>query len=166
MNMFSARERDFLAKFLIIFFLPFAALHFIDASLLTTAVAYAEKILLSLLGYAAASIGDDLFVDGTHFKIVVDCTGLVLVLLLAALLFATPLKNEKRLRVLLIFTPFLLTFNLLRLLLTLSVGAVLGQPALEATHVLMWFVDSAVVFFIWMRVARVSLGLRFAGMKL
>jgi len=164
--MFSARERDFLAKFLVFFFLPFAALHFVDASVLTVAVAHAEKILLSLLGYSATAIGDDLFVDGAHFKIVVDCTGLVLVLLLAALLFATPLKNEKRLQALALFTPFLLAFNLLRLLLTLTVGAVLGQPALEATHMLMWFVDSAVVFFIWMRVARVSLGWRVAGMKL
>ncbi|MEW5955285.1 MAG: archaeosortase/exosortase family protein [Candidatus Micrarchaeota archaeon] len=164
--MLSAFERAFLAKFLVLFFVPFTALHFVDASLLNAAVASSEHAALSFLGYDAAASGSDLFVDGTHFRIVVDCTGLVLVLLLFALLFATPLKNAVRLRALAVFAPFLLFFNLLRLLLTLSVGAVLGQAALEAVHVLLWFVDSAVVFFIWMQVVGVRLSWRVAGMKL
>jgi len=164
--MLSAFERGFLARFLFFFFIPFAVIHLVDASFLNAAVASVEQVLLSFLGYDVVAAGPDLLVDGTPFRIVVDCTGLVLVLLLFALLFSTPLKNSVRVRAIIVFTPFLLFFNALRLLLTLSVGAVLGQAVLEVVHVLLWFVDSAVVFFIWMQVAGVRCGLCVAGMKL
>ncbi|HII39105.1 TPA: archaeosortase/exosortase family protein [Candidatus Micrarchaeota archaeon] len=141
--------KAFLARFIPLFFLPFALIHLIDLTAVAQAVATAEQTLLNSLGYQTALQGTLLSVDGTAFKIAADCTGLVSIIMLSALLWSTPLKEEKRLRTLAIFAPFLLAFNILRLLLTLTTGTVFGPIALEIIHALLWFVDAGVVLFIW-----------------
>lgn len=160
------QEKTFLLRFALLFFLPFIAVHALDLDVINSAVAATESTMLNAIGYQTTLDGTGLAVEGKEFKIVTDCSGVVLVILLFALLYATLLKEKKRRKTLLWATPFLLCFNLLRLLLTLAAGAVLGQLALDIIHPLMWFVDSGVVLFIWMRAARVKTGFKLAGIRI
>ncbi|MGB9577084.1 MAG: archaeosortase/exosortase family protein [Candidatus Norongarragalinales archaeon] len=144
-------------RFAFLFFVPFALVHFVDFQPLNYAVAWIEAFLLAALGYSVSLTGTTLSVDGESFKIIVDCTGLVLVILFFALLYATPLKEEKREKALLWGAPFLFAFNLLRLLFALTVGAVLGRTALEAVHLVLWFADSGVALFLWAQAAEIKL---------
>lgn len=150
-------ELEFLGRFFLLFFIPYILLHVADVSPLSSAIAGVESSALSAAGFPASSSGSLLFVGESVYEIVPDCTGLVMVILLFALLYSTPLDSNRRLRGLLVFTPLLLAFNLARLAVTLLTGAWFGPTALEGAHVLLWFVDSAVVLLAWGRAAGVKL---------
>jgi exosortase/archaeosortase family protein len=152
-------ELAFLARFALLFGAPYLALHLVDVTPLAANIAHAQVAALSLAGVPAFADGPLLYVAGSPavYQIVADCTGLVMVILLFALLWATPIDPRARLPALLAFAPFLLAFNLVRLAATLLVGAWHGPAALEAAHVALWFVDSGVVLALWARVAGVRL---------
>jgi len=107
-------------------------------------------------GFAVSQNASLLFVEGVPFEIVADCTGLMMVFLLLALLWATPVDENRRLRAFLVWTPFLLGLNLLRMFITLFVG-VSAPQLMDAAHVALWFVDSGAVVLIWMHEAEVIL---------
>lgn len=138
-----------LAKFLTFFFIPFFLIHVVDFSLLTSFLANLEGFLLSLAGFNTIVSGSLMIVNSTPFLITVDCTGLVLIILLFALFLSTKVGNALYF---ILFSALLLVFNVVRLLLTLEVGGVFGLNAMESTHVFLWFVDSGVVFLIWLGV--------------
>lgn len=138
-----------MAKFLILFFTPFTLIHFIDLSFLTSLLSSLEGFFLSNLGFQVFVSKSLLTINSTPFLITVDCTGLVLIILLFALFLST---NTGSLRQFLIFSALLFLFNIIRLLLTLEVGGTYGLNAMESTHIFLWFVDSAVVFLIWLGV--------------
>jgi len=90
------------------------------------------------------------------FEIIADCTGLVMVVLLFALLYSTESKADKP-RELAFYAPFLLAFNLVRLFATLLAHYHLGEAGFEAVHAALWFVDSGVVLWCWSRATGVRL---------
>jgi hypothetical protein len=139
-----------IAKFLVFFFTPFFLIHFIDFSFLTSFLASVEGHLLSLAGFNTVVSSSLVIINSTPFLITVDCTGLVLIILLLALFLSTEVGNFSQF---LLFSAFLFIFNIVRLLLTLEIGGVYGLNAMESTHVFLWFVDSGVVFMIWLGVA-------------
>lgn len=147
----------FLASFLILFFVPFALIHFLPLGFTGEAVAGVEESMLSTLGYGVERSGSLLRIGGvSYFDIVADCSGLVMVILFFALLYSTPCDCD-RLRALLVYSPVLLAFNLFRLLLTLLAHYHYGAAAFEFAHVALWFVDSAVVLACWSRATGVKL---------
>ena len=139
-----------LAKFLLVFFILLALIHFIDFSTLASVVASVESELLSTLGFTVLKFKSTVIVNSTPFLITVDCTGVVLIILLFSLFISTQTGSLKQF---ILFSILLFFFNITRLLLTLEVGSVYGLNAMELTHVSLWLVDSAVVFIIWLGVA-------------
>ncbi|MFH0834783.1 MAG: archaeosortase/exosortase family protein [Candidatus Micrarchaeota archaeon] len=146
----------FVLKFALLFGIPYAAIHLIDIGVVTNAVASAEALLFRLGGFSVSQNASLLLVEGVPFEIVADCTGLMMVFLLLALLWATPVDEERRVRAFLVWTPFLLGFNLLRMFITLSAGFYAPQ-LMDVAHVVLWFVDSGAVVLIWMHEAEVIL---------
>jgi exosortase/archaeosortase family protein len=158
------KELTFLVKFLAIFFCLFYILKLLDLGILLKLIANVVFALIKLLGIGA-TLNNEFIALGplASIQIVAECSGLVMVILLAALLWSTEMKNRKRIEALLIFSPFLFLFNIFRLLLTILALALL--PGLfELIHIVLWFVDSAVVMYIWMQVQGIKLG-DFTGVK-
>jgi len=149
----------FLALFALLFFVPYALMHFVPLNFACEAVAGVEAYALRALGYPVAWDGVSLAIGETSlFKIIPDCTGLVMVFLFAALLWAAPLKRPaSRVRELAFYTPFLLAFNLVRLLATLLAHYHFGPTGFDAVHAALWFADSGVVLWCWSRASGVRL---------
>jgi exosortase/archaeosortase family protein len=150
-------EKSFLIKFALLFSIPYVLIHFLPLGFLTEFVAFAESKLVSFTGASAAAQGSTLLVDGKIFEIIPDCSGLVMIILFAALLYSTKLSAGKRARGMLLFIPLLFVFNLLRLFLTLMVGVAWGVDAFNAAHVVLWFVDSAVVLLAWAAASEIKI---------
>ncbi|MCX6767450.1 MAG: exosortase/archaeosortase family protein [Candidatus Micrarchaeota archaeon] len=148
-------EWVFFLKFAALFAIPYFFIHFVDLGPLTASIAGAESVFLSAAGTPARAVGSTVLAAGREFEIVADCTGLVMIIMLAALLWSTPVRRERRWLFLAAGAPFLFVFNLLRLFFTLWVGAALGGLAGEAVHVALWFVDAAVVIALWAKAAEV-----------
>jgi len=147
----------FLASFLVLFFVPFALIHVVPMGFANEAVAGSEEFLLSTLGYQVEQSGSLLRIGAeSYFDIIADCTGAVMVILFFALLYSTPCDCN-RLRALAIYSPLLLGFNLLRLLVTLLTHYHYGLAAFDLAHVALWFVDSGVVLACWSHATGVKL---------
>ena len=147
------REWLFLIKFFALFLIPYALIHIIDLGWLTSAIASTESWLFNAAGIPSSVVGSEIIAAGTSYTIIADCTGLVMVAMLFALLWATPLKDKRRWLFLAIGVPFLLLFNLARLFVTLWAGVALGPVALEAVHLCFWFVDAAAAVAVWAKAA-------------
>ena len=147
---------EFVLKFALLFGIPYLLIHVINIGLVTNAVASAEALMFRAGGFSVSQNASLLFVNGFPFEIVADCTGLMMVFLLLALLWSTPVDAHRRLRALIVWTPFLLCFNLLRMFITLFVGFSAPQT-MDVAHVALWFVDSGAVVLIWLHEAEVVL---------
>jgi len=143
----------FLAKFFILFAIPYALIHVIDLGWLTRAIASIESGLFNAAGIPSSAVGSEVIAAGANYTIIADCTGLVMVAMLFALLWATPLKDKRRWLFLAIGAPFLLLFNFARLFITLWTGIALGPTALETVHLGFWFVDAAAAVAVWAKAA-------------
>lgn len=147
----------FLVKFLVLFFVPYAFIHVVDLSAVNEAVAGVQGAMLNTAGLPTSVEGTLLTTTfggrQTIFDMIIDCSGLMMVILFFALLYSTPIKRG-RLKWLLAFTPLLLAFNAVRLFATIA-AAVL-YDAFEVVHVALWFVDSAVVLLCWAFVAEIK----------
>ncbi|MFH0971886.1 MAG: archaeosortase/exosortase family protein [Candidatus Micrarchaeota archaeon] len=142
-------EWEFLLKFLVAFFSLFILLKITDLTPILNFIGAAENKMLEMVGVKSALEGNLVFIGNSQIEIVPECSGFVMAILLAALLWSTRIKNGIRIKYLLIFTPLLFIFNLLRLLMTIL--ALAFTPAFfDAMHIFLWFVDSAIVMGIWM----------------
>ena len=141
-------EKAFLARFFIIFFALFAILLFAPPVPLNSAIAGIEASLMHSSGVPVAVDGTVLSLGASSAEIVNECSGLVMVILLASLLYSSDIPENRRRLALLAFTPFLLLFNIARLYATLYAYFAAHQ-LFEAVHVILWFVDSAVVLACW-----------------
>jgi len=150
-----SREKNFFAKFMVSFFILYALLYLLDLRFLTNFVASVQSQALALAGFPNALSGSFISLEKISFEVVRECTGLVMIFMLAALLYAT--RTKRALYYFAIFAPVLFAFNLLRLFATFWFGAALGTQAMELTHILLWFVDAAVVFFLWAVAAKIDL---------
>ena len=143
--------KRFLAKFLGIFFALFIILHLLDVTAISNFLAGAEAAALNSAGFHAAAQGHTLHAGNTEFLFVTDCTGLVMVILFAALLYSTNVPEDERRRALLVYAPLLLAFNFARLFFTIAAGT-MAPHLLDAIHAALWFVDSGVVLYAWSHV--------------
>lgn len=165
----AGRNRDaiagvcFIAIFLPVFFAGFWLLLQLNLTALTTPLAQTESTLLASAGIPntlttnTAGTPSTLSTSFAEFEIVTECTGLVLVLMLAALLIATPAElcpPKRKLAYFAVFAPFLIAFNALRLFLTLYLGT-LWPAWFDGIHAFFWLVDSAVVFAVWVKASKI-----------
>jgi exosortase/archaeosortase family protein len=149
-------EIKFLARFFLIFFSLFALLKIADLSAVLGIVAGIEYSLALLIGMPATLDAPVILLENSSVEIVAECSGLVMIILLAALLWSTKIPNARRVRYLLVFSPFLFVFNILRLLATLI--TLNSYPAIfEYVHIFLWFIDSAVVLLIWMKAQKMGI---------
>ncbi len=161
----SKDEWGFVARFFLSFFILYAALlgidHFFPTAtlLFKVFVARSSSILLAAYFGTATSIsGTVIFSGNSLYSIVVECTGLVLAILLFSLLYASKLSPQKIAFYLAAYMPFLLAFNVFRVSLTIAIGIFYGQDAMDAVHVTLWLVDSALVMALWMRATGIRIG--------
>ena len=144
----SRQEWRFLAVFLASFFALFFLLISIDLSGLTDAITSLEAGLLHALGIPVTVSGSFMVFGNGVVRVIAECTGLVMVILLFSLLIATPMPSRRRFKAFVLFAPLLLLFNLIRLAVTL-VAFFRFASSFEAVHVVLWVVDSAVVLGVW-----------------
>jgi len=140
------RAAGFLARFFPAMILLYAAILLFPQPELYAHIASFEAGALNALGVPAASQGSHIYAGNAAFVIVAECSGLVMIAMLIALFFASQSAKWKDLAV---GIAFLLVFNLLRVLVTVYSGAVMGQNALDIVHPALWFVDAGVVMAIW-----------------
>ena len=145
--LFGQKAKEFLLRFFVAFAALFLLVEAIKLPFLYEAIASFEAAALSSFGIAAVSQGAFIHATNASFEIVAECSGLVMVSMLAALLFASKAKNS--LQWLVAGGVFLFLFNLLRLFATLYAGVAWGPYALDVVHALLWFVDAGVVVAIW-----------------
>ncbi len=165
--MFSLREseKQFLFKFFTIFFALFILLKAVDSTApfsyatqpAKLAVAASQEFLLQNIGIETTRLGEFLFHEQHAFQIIIECTGLVLVILLIALLYSTDVKPHGKKRALFIYAPLLLLFNIGRLYATIWTGITFGIPAMDVVHPVLWIVDSGLVLFLWARAAEIKI---------
>lgn len=137
----------FFPRFALFFGVPYALLFYLPLGFLLQAIAGIESILLNAAGFSSTQSGAFLSANQAWFQIVPSCSGLVMVTLLFGLLYATPVMNPMRFFV--VFAPALFVFNFVRLFAVTAVGGTWGQTAMEAVHAGLWFVDAALVLFLW-----------------
>jgi exosortase/archaeosortase family protein len=152
-------EKSFIVRFLASFFLLYLAIHAIDYAFpgllypLKGLVALALVPLLSSVGITATAQGTTVIVGATRYVMVVECTGLVTLALLASALYASKVGLNRILRALALYAPFLFAFNIARVLATIWAESAFGPSAFDPTHALSWFLDAIVVVLVWARVA-------------
>ncbi len=157
-------QLEFLKKFPVYFFLPYIGMRLVDWSALTDAIAAFESSALSALGYANQRIGSVILTQASAFDLIVDCSGVVMIIMFLALYYATGdfskkgKRGSKPPRSPWIYLPLLFAFNLCRILVTLAIGISFGDAALQATHFTLWFADSAVVLLCWAHAKRLEIG--------
>lgn len=136
----------FLLKFSLLFGLPYLALNIIPLKPLLETIAFLEALMLNQTGIAAQASGVIVSTSTQVFQIVPSCSGFVMIILSFALLYSTPVN--KPFRYLIVFSPALFAFNLLRLYAVLAVGTSWPQ-LMEPLHCYLWFVDAGLVLFLW-----------------
>ena len=160
----SPSERSFLLRFFLCFFALYLALLAADAFLpallfpVKSFVAQSELVLLRSAGFPVSLDGLVIYSPDAAYLIVVECTGLVLMILLFSLLYASRLHKKRLFSHFVPYSVFLLAFNLVRVLVTIAVGISFGNAALDAVHVSLWLFDSLLVLWLWMRAAGIRLG--------
>lgn len=122
--------------------------------------------LATALGNALNSLGYSAVVKDYHigissgytlatFEINMDCTGWKSMYALAALTVATPLKQKKKLKFLIIALPFIFILNYIRILTTIVLAFRYGFQYLEIVHTLLWreglIFAVLAIWYIWLR---------------
>ena len=143
----SKEEKHFLFYFVLTFAFLFALIKILPLDSLNFFVAEIQEKILSLAGYEVAREGTLLLVGSAAFEIVIDCSGLVMLIMFASLLYST--NTRLSWKKIVFYSAFLFVFNLARLAFTLAVGANLGNQTLDIVHPALWFVDSGLVFGVW-----------------
>ncbi|HEV8289531.1 MAG TPA: archaeosortase/exosortase family protein [Candidatus Norongarragalinales archaeon] len=143
-------QKQFLLRFFPAIAIAYAALYAIDVSTLQNILAAGEGQALTALGITNNVEASTIQLPNASFEIVKECTGLAMLGLFAALLYATPhVPRKKRAKSFLEFAPFILSFNFARLLLTISSGQVFGETGMQALHLALWIVDAFAVLSLW-----------------
>ncbi len=154
MNVLAGKEVAFLKKFFLSFAALFAVVLAAPLQPLLEFIAGAQSQFLNFFGVAAVSIGANVFAGQMAFEIVNECSSLLMLSLLVALLYANEGRKKINFAHAIAFAfPLLFAFNLLRLALTIAAGAVYGRAVLEAVHFSLWIVDALVVLALWLKLA-------------
>ena len=146
---------EFLLRFLILFTPLYALIElttiYYSNNTLTQLITQLQHFLLQYIGITTTTTNNLLFLNQTTFEIIPDCTGLMLIAMLASLLYATrSVKIEHKIKTLLFGGAALLIFNQIRLLTTLILFFLHGQNTFELVHFALWIIDSLLVLGIWL----------------
>ncbi len=157
MPLLNADSRFFLTRFPIFFAVPYLLLHLLPLQLLTEPLARLQAYLLNGAGIPAAASSSLVLTPKLAVTIIPDCTGLVMVVLLAALLYSTDIEPARRRAALLYSIPLLLVYNAFRLHAVILAGVLNGPAALDAMHFTLWLVDALLVLALWALAAQIRL---------
>lgn len=143
--------KKFLLYFSAIFFVPYLLIIYEILPTYTINKWIADVLFISLSQSFPIFLFDNhILSDSISFTIVPDCSGFVMISMFFALVMSSNSKITKKITSIIIISPFLFLFNLLRLFLTLYIGLSFGKFAFEITHILLWFIDSGVVILFWL----------------
>lgn len=142
---FEKKAIVFLAKF----FAIYAVLQFL---ILAAPIQGLQQSIAWLEGnaFGLETEGSLILFNGHSFEIVANCTGLVGISVLAAIVFALR-KPEFKKKAMLFGLGALILFplNLLRVYLVLLAATSFNPDAAEALHVATWFTTSAAILLLW-----------------
>ena len=135
--------------FLIKFFVIYAVLQFL---ILVLPIGFIEngiaEIEANAIGEGAE--GNLIELEGHSFQIVPNCTGLVGISVLAAIIFALRKpKLKKKLALLCIGALILFPLNLLRIYFVLWVSIIYNPEIGETLHMTTWFIAAGAILVIW-----------------
>lgn len=137
------------AVFLIKFFLIYAVLQTLIL------VAPLEPLQNSIASFEAGLFGlepegNSIAFDSQRFEIVANCTGLMGISVLAAIIFAlTKPGLKKKLALFAGGTAILFPLNLLRVYIVIAVAMTLDPNMAETLHTITWFTTSALILGLW-----------------
>jgi exosortase/archaeosortase family protein len=139
------KQALFLVKFFAIFFVLQAIILFLSLNFLEQSLASFEAGLLGL-----QVNGNTVFVNGNSFSVDANCTGLLSVAILAAIVFSLRKpKLEKKFLVFFVSGALLLLLNVPRLFFVLWAAKEYGVSVAEAVHELSWFSTGIFILFFW-----------------
>ena len=127
--------------------LLFILIKILPLDFLNIIVAQLQETILSQAGFSVVRDATSLTVGKAAFEIIVDCTGLVMMIMFVSLLYST--ETRVSIPKILGYFAFFFIFNLFRLAFTIAIGANYGGNAIDIAHPVLWFVDSGVVFAAW-----------------
>lgn len=142
---FKQKSAIFLVKFFFIYAILQAAILLMPLETLQNAIAGFEA---SALGLKAV---ENVVEYGSHgFEIVANCTGLMSISVLAAVIFSLRKPElEKKIVFFAAGAAILFPLNLIRIYLVIRAAMALGVEFSETLHVLTWFTTSALILAIW-----------------
>jgi len=110
-----------------------------------------------MLGLEA--VGNAILLQGHRFEIVANCTGLMGISVLAAIIFSLRRPGLKAKAVVFAFGALILfPLNLFRVYLVLLAATVWGAGVAETLHVFTWFTTSALILGLWYYITKKAAG--------
>lgn len=157
----------FLVKFNLLL-IPFYAIVYFDVSFYPLQIAFTNFIagILRLLKYKVSTSGFFLFLGENEYPIDIsrDCIGWKSSYSLFALVFATRGRVKDKLKFLAVWIPFLLVFNVIRVLTVMISGFIFGFQYLEFIHTFLWqgvvILVLLLVWYIWLKKRKLNRGKR------
>ena len=142
---FKQKSAIFLVKFFFIYAILQASILLIPLEPLQNSIAGFEASALGL-----KAIGNVIEYESHGFEIVANCTGLMSISVLAAIIFSLRKPDLKK-KLLFFATGAIVLFplNLVRIYLVIRAAMVLGVEFSETLHVLTWFTTSALILATW-----------------
>ena len=155
----------FLSKFNILL-IPFYVIIYFDISFYPLQVAFANFIagILRFLKCKVLTSGFFLYLGEEAYPIDIsrDCIGWKSSYSLFALVFATRGRIRDKLRFLAVWIPFLLFFNVLRVLAVILSGFAFGFEYLELIHAILWqgitIIVLLAVWYLWLKKRKLNRG--------
>lgn len=144
-NDFWKKAMLFLAKFFIVYLVLQYLILLAPLDGLKNGIAATEAMLLGV-----EADGNILSLNGHAFEIVANCTGLVGISVLAAIIFSLK-KPELRKKAVLfaIGAAILFPLNIVRVYLVLLVASAVNPGMAETLHIATWFATSALIILVW-----------------
>jgi exosortase/archaeosortase family protein len=142
---FARKAAFFLLKFFIIYSVLQAAILISPIGPLKEGIALFEAGLLGL-----ESEGNIITLNGSRAEIVANCTGLMSISVLAAIVFSLRKPAiKKKIGLFAVGAALLFPLNLLRIYLVLLAAMAFDLEAFEAIHTTTWFGTSAAILILW-----------------
>jgi exosortase/archaeosortase family protein len=139
------KKTSFLLRFSLLFALAYPLVVLIELRPYEDLVTRLVSALLSLTSFSHDVSGNIIYVGETAFSVDPSCTGFVSVVLLLAMVLSVGIINKKQqVRVFLIGSLFLLSWNVLRVFLLVIAG-----PFMDIAHLTLWMISGLFISVIW-----------------
>ncbi len=146
-------EKNEFSRKALFFLLKFFAIYAVLQLLILNAPIESLKEWIAFIeaqGLGLESVGNRVLFQGHGFEIVANCTGLMGISVLAAIVFALRKPDLKRKAVLFAFGAMVLfPLNLVRVYFVIWAALSFGIQFSEAIHVLTWFLSAGLILGLW-----------------